>query len=226
MTQTANAAGEPLSLRALRLRPGMFLQAAPPGAPTRRTEAKFCAAIEGKGLMVVPLHEGPPGPEWRDQAELEISGFTGQYDFRFPSRVLGSFAVPFAYVLLAWPTAISGKRVRSALRIKTSLPAMAWGQDAQTTVPARVLDLSHAGAMLDLAAPLGGKGQRIGIALQLPLEGGEQSVELSGAICHSGIGATGEGTRVGVAFEGLSRSDRLLLQNFTLRQLQGSGVVG
>lgn len=225
MSETS-AAGEPLSLRALRLRPGMFLQAAPPDAPKRRTEAKFCAAIEGKGLMVVPLHDGPPGPEWRDQAALEISGFTGQYDFRFASRVLGSFAVPFTYVLLAWPTTASGKRVRSALRIKTSLPATVWRDDASAKVPARVLDLSHAGAMLDLATPTGGKGERIRIALQLPLDAGTQSLELSGPICHSGPGATGEGTRVGVAFEGVSRGDRLLLQNFTLNQLQGNGVVG
>jgi hypothetical protein len=225
MSQMAPAT-ETLSLRALRLRPGMFLQAAPLQAPKRRTEAKFCAAIEGKGLMVVPLHEAAPGPEWQDLAELQVSGFTGQYDFQFPTRVLGSFAVPFAYVLLSWPAQVEARRVRSALRIATSLPAMAWGQNPASTVPARVLDLSHAGAMLDLGSPLGGNGQRISIALELPLDGGAHALELSGPICHSSSGAAGDGTRVGMAFEGISRTEKAMLQNFTLNQLAANAVVG
>ncbi|MCK7592338.1 PilZ domain-containing protein [Pseudomarimonas salicorniae] len=214
---------ESLSLRALRLRPGMFLQAHPPGDGKRSTEAKFCAAIEGKGLMVVPLHEGQAGAEWREMAELEVRGFTGQYDYRFSTRVLGSFTVPFAYVLLAWPGKVEGRRVRSALRIATSLPAMAWGSDPSLTVPARVVDLSHAGAMIELGTPLGGSGQRVSLALELPLEGGVHALELSGAICHSGEGAAGQGTRVGIAFNGISRTEKALLQNFTLTQLQASG---
>lgn len=217
-------ATETLSLRALRLRPGMFLQAAS-GSQKRPTEAKFCAALEGKGLMVVPLHEGPPGTEWRDQSELQLSGFTGEYDFRFPTRVLGSFSVPFAYVLLAWPAAVEARRVRNALRIPTSLAAMAWGSDETSTVPARVLDLSPAGAMLELAGSLGGNGQRIGVALELPLEGGVHALELRGPICHGVAASAGAGTRIGMAFEGLSRTEKALLQNFTLSQLQASGVI-
>ena len=219
------AAAESLSLKALRLRPGMFIQAHPPGQPRRRTEARFCAAIEGKGLMVVPLHEGQVGAEWADLGELVVSGFTGQYDFSFATRVLGSFSVPFAYVLLAWPAAVEARRVRSALRIATSLPAMAWGSDPASTVPARVLDLSHAGAMLDLAAPLGGHGSRVNVALDLPLDGAAHGLELGGPICHCGPGAAGTGTRIGIAFEGISRTERTLLQNFTLTQLQASGAV-
>jgi hypothetical protein len=215
---------ESLSLRALRLRPGMFLQAQSAQDPKRRSEARFCAAIEDKGLMVVP-HEAQGGGEWRDASELTISGFTGQYDFRFPTRVLGSFSVPFAYVLLAWPSSVSARRVRVALRIATSLPAMAWGSDPTSTVPARVLDISHAGGMLDLGSPLGGSGQRISVALELPLESGAHALQLSGPICHCGPGAAGERTRVGIAFEGVSRTEKALLQNYTLTQLQSSGVI-
>lgn len=224
MTDSAEA--EILSLRALRLRPGMFLQAHPPTDPKRRTESKFCAAIEGKGLMVVPLHDGQVGSEWRDLGELVVSGFTGQIDFSFQTRVLGSFSVPFAYVLLAWPGTISGRRVRSALRIATSLPAMAWGRDPASTVPARVLDLSHAGAMLELSGALGGNGNQISVALELPMDGATHALELSGPICHCGEGAGGPGTRVGIAFEGLSRTEKALLQNFTFNQLQTATVVG
>lgn len=219
------AVAETVTLRTLRLRPGMFLQAHPPATPGKLTEARFCAAIEGKGLMVVPLHEGAVGSEWRELGELVLKGFTGQYDFRFETRVLGSFSVPFAYVLLAWPERVEARRVRNALRIATSLPAMAWGRDPASTVPARVLDLSHAGAMLDLGSPLGGTGERVGLSLQLPLEGGAQALELGGQICHRGDGAAGPGTRIGVAFEGVSRTERALLQNFTLSQLQASGVI-
>lgn len=222
---TDPAAAQPLGLRALRLRPGMFLQAHSPREPKRRTEAKFCAAIDGRGVMVVPLHEGQAGAEWQNLGELVVRGFTGQYDFEFPTRVLGSFSVPFAYVLLAWPPAVQARRVRSALRIATSLNAMAWGRDPASTVAARVLDLSHAGAMLDLGGVLGGNGNRISIALELPIDGAAHALELSGAICHSGEGAGGAGTRVGIAFEGLSRTEKALLQNFTLARMQEHSVV-
>lgn len=222
---TDPAAAEPLSLRALKLRPGMFLQAHSPRTPERPTEAKFCAAIEGKGVMVVPLHEGEAGAEWKNLGELTVRGFTGQYDFSFPTRVLGSFAVPFAYVLLAWPSTVRARRVRNAQRIATSLNAMAWGSDPASTVAARILDLSHAGAMLDLGSPLGGNGQRLSIALELPIDGAAHALEVSGAICHTGEGAGGAGTRVGIAFEGLSRTEKALLQNFTLARLQEQMVV-
>ena len=205
-----------LSLRQLRLRPGMFLQARPRHDSARVTEAKFCAAIDGKGLMVVPLHEGAAGKEWNDLGELDIGGFTGQYDFRFPARVLGSFSVPFAYVLLSYPERVDARQVRSALRIRTSLPAMAWGRDPASTVAARVLDLSPAGALVELGTPLGSVGHQLTLAFQLPLDGGAQKLELGGSICHVGSGAGGEGTRVGLAFHSLSRADKTLLQAFTL----------
>lgn len=205
-----------LSLRQLRLRPGMFLQARARHDAARLTEAKFCAAIEGKGLMVVPLHDGVIGKEWNDLGELDVGGFTGQYDYRFPARVLGSFSVPFAYVLLSYPDHVEARQVRSALRIRTSLPAMAWGRDPASTVAARILDLSHAGALVELGTPLGSVGHVLTVAFQLPLEGGAQKLELGGSICHVGSGAGGEGTRVGLAFQSLSRGDKSMLQAFTL----------
>jgi hypothetical protein len=207
-----------LTLRQLRLRPGMFLQARPRQDASRVTEAKFCAAIDGKGLMVVPLHEGAVGKEWNDLGELSVGGFTGQYDFRFPTRVLGSFSVPFAYVLLSYPDKVEARQVRSALRIRTSLPAMAWGRDPASTVAARVLDLSHAGALLELATPLGTVGHQITITFSLPLEGGAHRLELGGSICHAGSGAGGDGTRVGIAFQNPSRADKSALQGFALAQ--------
>lgn len=208
-----------LTLRQLRLRPGMFMQAQPRDGGGKITEAKFCAAIDGKGLMVVPLHDGPVGREWNDLGELTVSGFTGQYDYRFPARVLGSFSVPFAYVLLSYPEAVQARQVRSALRIRTSLPAMAWGRDPASTVAARVLDLSHAGALIELAAPLGAVGNLLSISFQLPLDGGPQRMELNGSICHVGTGAAGDSTRVGIAFDHPSRADKALLQSYTLANL-------
>lgn len=214
-----------LSLRELGLRPGMFVQAAAGDGTGMPTEARFCAAIEGKGLMVVPLHEGEAGAEWRDGAALEIRGFTGQYDFRFPTRVLGSFSVPFAYVLLAWPSRIEARQVRSALRVATALAARVRSQKG-ATVDAQVLDLSHAGAMLEFEGPAGRHGDEVQIGLLLPFDGVEHPLELKGRICHSGRGVNPDKARVGVAFAGVARADRALLQAYTLSCLQQQTVVG
>lgn len=212
-------------LRQLRLKPGMFLQVQSAQERQRQSEAKFCAAIDGKGLMLVPLQTGSGTPDWREGSAMWVRGFTGQYDFSFPSRVLGNFSVPFAYVLLSYPPQVEARQVRSAQRIRTSIMAMAWGRDAKATVPARLVDLSTAGAMLELSSPLGGIGDPISLAFSLEVDGSSYSLELRGSICHASEGVSGAGTRVGVAFAELPKPDRMLLQNFTLAALQDSGVV-
>jgi hypothetical protein len=210
----------PITLRALKLRPGMFLQARPRsgGEPI---EAKFCAAIEGKGLMVVPLNGGRDA--LRDGTPLNVGGFTGLYDFSFESQVLQSFTHPFAYTLLAWPAAVSARRVRNALRIPTALPAeVDAGSGLQV---ATIIDLSVAGAMLRSPEPLGAVGASARIGFRINIDDRPTLITLEGVVCHGARCESGNGYRTGYAFSALGRNERIALQCFTLMAGEPSAVV-
>lgn len=221
MTQANSEASTPLALRALRLRPGMFLQLhLGPGQPV--VEAKFCAAIENKGVMLVPLDKSAPASGWVENVKIDITGFTGQHDFRFPARVLGNFTVPFAYLLVSYPEQVTARKVRSALRIPTALSAKAWS-DKNAKLDAQVIDLSAAGAMIEMQ----GNGVTVGGELQLgfeiEFERKTYTLQLAGRVCHAA--AADSNHRIGLAFDNVTKSDRLLLQAYTLAASHSNAVI-
>ena len=142
-----------LSLRDLRLRPGIALQTRRLVEGATKKESLFLAAIEGKGVMV-----GPVGPEGA-KTELEegevcmVRGFTGQHEFSFLSRVLQTFEKPFVYALLLYPEKVDARLVRQSMRIKTSISAVMTLPDKtnpemKTDHNVMLIDLSVSGAMI------------------------------------------------------------------------------
>ncbi|MBD8524530.1 PilZ domain-containing protein [Pseudomarimonas arenosa] len=220
MTQVSTEPESSLSLRALRLRPGMFLQMHIGNQQV--VEAKFCAAIENKGVMLVPLDKSAPPSGWVENVKVDISGFTGQHDFRFPARVLGNFSIPFAYLLVSYPEQVSARKVRSALRIPTALAAKAWSGNSPKQ-DAQVIDLSAAGAMIEMS----GNGIAVGGELQLnfeiEFERKVYTLQLAGRVCHAS-GAEAQ-HRFGLAFDNVAKADRLLLQAYTLAATQSHAVI-
>lgn len=83
-----------VSLKELRLRPGLSLevQGTRKGVPVY--EAKFVAAIEGKGVMLTPSGTDSIKTEIVPGEEYVIRGFTGQSDFTFTTPALNVFKAP------------------------------------------------------------------------------------------------------------------------------------
>lgn len=221
MTQAGPEQTAALSLRALKLRPGMFLQMhLGPGQPV--VEAKFCAAIENKGVMLVPLDKSAPASGWVENVKIDVSGFTGQHDFRFPARVLGNFSIPFAYLLVSYPEQVAARKVRSALRIPTALTARA-SAGSNGELDAQVIDLSAAGAMIEVqgkGVPVGGE---LRLDFEIEFERKKYSLRLAGRVCHAS-GADAQ-HRLGLAFDNVGKADRLLLQAYTLAASQSNAVI-
>jgi hypothetical protein len=213
-------ASTPMTLRALKLRPGMFLQTQARNGGGA-IEAKFCAAIDGKGIMVVPINGGRDA--LRDGVELKVGGFTGLYDFSFASRVIQSFTHPFAYTLLAWPDQVDARRVRKALRIPTALPAQVDGVGGPEV--ATIVDISAAGAMLRSPTTLGAVGDSARIRFEITIDQRNTPLVIDGVVCHSARCDSGNGYRTGYSFGSLGRSERLALQYFTLAAAEPSAVV-
>src|SRR5688572_16146647 len=98
----------PVSLKTLKLRPGMFLQAEAVAENSRNYELQFLGVIEDKCLMVVPV--GFASLKFGMQAgeKYVIRGFTGLYDFHFAASVIQAFDFTFrtpayAYAVLSYP---------------------------------------------------------------------------------------------------------------------------
>lgn len=208
-----------MSLRDLRLRPGMALQTRRLVEGASKKESQFLAAIEGKGVMVGPV--GPHGvsTELEEGEVCVVRGFTGQHEFSFLSKVLQTFERPFAYALLQYPKKVDATLVRQSMRIKTSMPAeLTVGGDAGGKEPAAgvtLIDLSVAGAMVRSRASSGAVGDSVRLCFSVDFEGAAVQLALAGTVCHGHTVTGQDGYLIGLAFQELTQHDKLVLHYIT-----------
>lgn len=201
----------PLPLRQLRLRPKTLLQTWRLGDTGIAQEWQFCAAIDGKGLMLAPL-PGQKMPPIVNGARYGVQGFTGQYDFQFETPAVGTFDVPFAYALLAWPDAVQARLVRQALRVRTLLPAQLASIGAKgETQAASVLDLSASGALVETLHPMGDVGDPLRISFVVEADGEKTQINTEAVICHRRSLEAPNRERLGLSFRALPKTERLVL---------------
>lgn len=201
----------PIPLRQLRLRPKTLLQTWRIGDSGVAQEWQFCAAIEGKGLMLAPL----PGQKMAaiaTGARYGVQGFTGQYDFQFETQAVGTFDAPFVYALLGWPEAVQARLVRQALRVRTLLPAQLSSSSAKgETQAASVLDLSASGALVETLHPMGDVGDSLRMSFVVEAEGEKTQVTTEAVICHRRAMDAPTRERLGLSFRALPKTERLML---------------
>ena len=209
-----------MSLRELRLRPGMALQTRRLVEGATKKESQFLAAIEGKGVMVGPV--GPEGvsTELEEGEVCVVRGFTGQHEFSFLSKVLQTFEKPFAYALLQYPKKVDATLVRQSMRIKTSMPAeLALLRDSdQSQVSSSgvtLIDISVAGAMIRSVTSAAIVGAAVSLAFSVDFEGSAVQLVLAGTVCHSHNPMGQEGCLIGLAFRNLKQHDKLVLHYMT-----------
>lgn len=201
-----------IPFRQLRLRPKTLLQTWRVGDTGVVQEWQFCAAIEGKGLMLAPMPGQKMAPI-QPGARYGVQGFTGQYDFQFDAAAVGTFDVPFVYALLSWPEDVQARLVRQALRVRTLLPAqLGPATPGKGEVQAAsVLDLSAAGALVETLNPMGDVGDALRISFVVEADGEKTQITTEAVICHRRqLDAPGR-ERLGLSFRALPKSERLML---------------
>lgn len=202
-----------VSLKTLRLRPGLFLniQRMHEGASVH--EVQFVAAIEGKGVMLTPSGMDSLKTEIVIGEEYLIQGFTGQNDFSFTASALNVFKAPFAHVLFAYPATAKAKKVRESMRMKIALPATIspCGQNNQLEVS--IIDLSAAGAMILSPRSLGVIGGLFDLAFPVSFDDVHANINIVSKFRHSNH-TDNEGRKIGLSFENLSFEHKLLLNSF------------
>lgn len=215
-----------VSLKTLRLRPGIALniQRVSTGSPV--IGAQFVAAIEGKGVMLTPTGKESHKTEIVVGDDYLIQGFTGQTDFSFTAPALNVFTTPFAYVLFTYPSAVKAKQVRKAMRMKTSLQATISPRGQENPLKVSIIDLSVDGAMISSADFLGGVGSLFDLVLPIKVDDTDTNLSIVAKLRHR-TSTDNEGGKIGFSFENLSWEHKLLL-NYFLGKIseENSFVVG
>ncbi|MDP3701783.1 MAG: PilZ domain-containing protein [Hylemonella sp.] len=217
MTQAASETPQnhvlQISLKELGLRPGIALQVRRLVEGATKKEGQLFGAIENRGVMV-----GPQGPEGEDTGLTEgdvciVRGFTGQYEFSFISKVLQTYDKPFVYALLAYPNQVDARQVRQSMRTKTRWPVTV--QSAALNQHGQLLDISMQGTMFSTAETVAAVGKTIGISILTEVEGEPATLTLKATVCHSHKAQDGASHFTGVAFQGLTQQDKLVLHYLT-----------
>ena len=215
MTMDPDKPFEPVELKALRLQPGLLLKAQPASAPGVEFELQFLGILDDKGVLVEPTSVQSLKLGLRGDEVLRVRGFTGRHDFAFTTRVMRVFDFtfrdpPLAYAMLAYPTELEAKQVRSAQRVRVDLPAFAIPSGEDRRIPVTIRDLSTAGALLESDEPPGTAGGELVLYLQSTFEGEPIEVVLPALVTR--LGRTGADTALtGILFQDVLRGDRLAL---------------
>lgn len=211
MAADSSHQGNALPFRQLRLRPKTLFQTQA-GNDAQPLEWQFCAAIEGRGLMLAPM-PGQRMPALKPGANYRVQGFTGQYDFSFDTALLGLFDAPFAYALMSYPAEVNARLVRQALRVRTLLPAqlLSTAAPAGTTQTSSILDLSLAGALIETLHPAGDLGGAVRLSFVVDVDGEKAQINAEALICHRRELTGPARERIGLSFRALPKQERLML---------------
>jgi hypothetical protein len=212
-----------VSLKSLKLRPGMFLQA--DGIELPNYEAQFLGMIEDKCLMIVPVGVFSTKFGMKADETYVIRGFTGLYDFRFRATVIQAFDFTFrtpayAYAVLTYPPLVQAKKVRNAMRIKTTLPATATPHGSQTPQAVTLVDLSVDGALIRSPFTLGSAGELVRLDFSIASEMEPPPLLTLARICHTHEEAGDDRFLTGVLFETTSGANRVALREYVLSNLE------
>jgi hypothetical protein len=207
-----------LPLRALGLKPGMALQTRRLVAGASKRESQFFGAIEGKGVMVGALGTDTEPSDLTAGDICLVRGFTGQYEYSFPSKVLQTFVQPFTYALLAYPAQVDAKLVRQSMRVKRSWPTrIAVPQPGVQTgdVAVALIDISVRGAMIKADSSLAPVGANLRMTMSVQVDETPQELVLQAIVCHNNRASYEDAYFVGVSFKDLKQQDKLVLSYLT-----------
>ena len=202
-----------VSMKTLRLRPGIVLKIQRMRKDAPVIGAKFIAAIEGKGVMLTPSGMDGHKTEIIIGEEYVIQGFTGQTDFSFTAPVLNVFTAPFAHALFAYPATVKAKAVRKSMRMKTVLPATISPRGQENPLKVSIVDLSVDGAMISSPGFLGGVGNLFDLVFPIKFDDVHTSLHIVAKLRHRTSTDNEEG-KIGLSFENLSLEHKLLLNYF------------
>ena len=200
------------------LRVGDRMQVAPParfrGEPCM---VRLIGYVRDLSLLV----SAPPPGCWQapviegDNVVMRV--FSGRSAFGFACQVDKIIKLPFEYLHLSFPRAISSRVIRRSRRVKCSLPVTVDGGGLAATIT----NLSSTGAEIRTDEALGEAGKTVGLAFTIKVHDAETPVLLK-AVVRSTRAVTVEGKdawRSGVEFVDVPPAAGTSLKNLVYQEL-------
>lgn len=174
-----------------------------PGDPDRRTtSAQFFGKLDRQALVVSAPHLGGQRSWHQHEAlALTVRMTSGRTVYAFESAVLRASTLPVPHLYLRYPSAARQGAFRGAVRLETSLPAVARMSDARQ-FGVTIVDISGAGCAVDSDHLLGEVGSGFELVFRTRLS--EQSYTITVPVVIRNLPrAGGRGrTRHGLQFGG------------------------
>jgi Flagellar protein YcgR/PilZ domain len=181
-----------------------------------------------RALFITPPKQD--GQEYQMHAgdTLVLRSFSGTSIHSFSCSVEAVCNAPFRYLVLSEPGQVKQLSVRSAVRIKTRLPAYVRLAGATANEPSQlavILDLSTNGVLLRTRQPGWAIGQIITLQFELEIESVRDEVTVSGSVRNRAqAGQDAAFPTYGIKFDTLSESALHLLQWLICEQLLTSNL--
>jgi c-di-GMP-binding flagellar brake protein YcgR len=177
-------------------------------------------------IVKIPMENGVPiGLTEGERVTIRV--FSGVNVCSFVCSVERVFARPLFYVHLSFPTSIQGTSLRSAMRVKTEIPARVRSTAQPDAVPidCKLMNISVSGARVDAPVLLPRSEELISIQFTLPMPGLGQEAQVDtlavirNVTTEKSPDGAGEIHAYGVQFVELDPVHYTLLQNMTYEAL-------
>lgn len=175
-------------------------------------------------IVKTPADNGAP-ISLTEGERITIRVFSGVNVCSFGCTVERVFGRPLSYVHLSFPASIQGGSLRSAMRVKTEIPARATSsiRPGATPIDCMLTNVSVTGARIDAPVPLSAGDELIDLKFALVLPGASQEwqVDTKARVCNVTVEKSGnaEVHSHGVQFTDLDPVHYALLQNLTYEAL-------
>lgn len=217
---------------ALRLTPGSVVQLQVSGSDAAQHSIKgHYIGCHAPRTVLVAVPQRALGPLLRPGVRVAASVVTATGIGNFASQVEAVNAQPFAYLHLHYPSAVSLRSVRAAVRVGVQQPLMVTNLDDLDLLearPAQLLDLSVRGARIGAHAELGQIGDELSLFLHCAFDDIARALTLTGKIRARPVAASVSGEfpyLYGVEFASMEEDKRVLLHAFVAFMLEQRGPV-
>ncbi|MBK9160638.1 MAG: flagellar brake protein [Nitrosomonadales bacterium] len=200
------------------------LQDSSPGK--QRHYVKLIGYLNRKSVLVSHPVQDEKLLAVREGQRFMVRGFSAAKTYEFAASVTGVCQSPYPYLHLSFPDEVLTINMRSALRIRLSLPCSVGSPSAGDGMQATIEDMSVSGARVQARSAFGRVDDEVKVGFRLPVDGAEQAFVVPAIIRNvrddADNGGGGKLVMHGLEFIQPEGRERSALQNFIYKTIAES----
>ncbi|WP_410499040.1 flagellar brake protein [Chitinibacter sp. S2-10] len=145
--------------------------------------------------------------------QLKLKTIVGKEVVAFQSRVEQICSHPFPYLHLSWPDQLEIHQLRNSFRVQSNL-IVSISTKGRASLPAKIINLSATGAMLEGNTLELEAEQRIQITMRLRIAEGDHTLRIAATVRNCHIDPPAINTQYGIEFDPLAVSELLFIEHY------------